>query len=549
MAKFIFVTGGVVSGLGKGITASSIALLLKAHGYKVFMQKFDPYINVDPGTMSPYQHGEVFVTADGTETDLDLGHYERFTGEEMNYTSNITLGKVLKAVIDKERRGDYLGGTVQIVPHVTDEIKHKIYEAASSTGADIVITEIGGTVGDIESEAFLEALRQVKLERPTDETLFIHTTLVPALYGSDELKTKPTQHSVIDLRGAGIQPDIIVCRTPVLPPREVMAKIAMFCSVPATNVIASIDVKNIYEIPLLYHKQGADDIVLTKLNLPTRNFDISVWQRMVDTVNTLQGEVHIALVGKYTHLPDAYISVTEALHHAGYHFGKRVRVDYIDAEGLETTEGAASVLSSYDGIIVPGGFGQRGTEGMVAACRYAREKHKPFLGLCLGMQIAVIEYARDVCGLTDASSTEFNPDTPHPVIGLMEEQKGIRNMGGTLRLGNCPCDLQPGTLALKAYGAPQLSNTNSPLSIQERHRHRYEFNNAYRTLLEQHGLRIAGINPDLDLVEIIELADHPHYIAVQFHPEFRSRPTHPHPLFVSFIGAATDGAARGIKFT
>ena len=533
MAKFIFVTGGVVSGLGKGITASSVALLMKAHGYKVFMQKFDPYINVDPGTMSPYQHGEVFVTADGCETDLDLGHYERYIDEELNYTSNTTMGRVLKSVIDKERRGDYLGATVQIVPHVTDEIKHKIHEAASSTGADIVITEIGGTVGDIESEAFLEALRQIRIEHAPADTLFIHTTLLPALYGSSELKTKPTQHSVIDLRGAGIQPDIIVCRTPVMPPHDVMAKIGLFCSVPTDHVIASVDVKNIYKVPLLYHHQHIDDIVLRGLGLtPSPQPRLQAWTKLVDTVNNLHGTVRIALVGKYTHLPDAYISVTEALHHAGYHFGTQVVVDYIDAETLEPTGGEASVLSTYDGIIVPGGFGSRGTEGMMMACRYAREHNIPFFGICFGMQVAAVEFARDVCQLDGASSTELSPHTPHPVVCLMDEQQDIHDMGGTLRLGNYACRLLPGTLIAAAYGMPEGD------IITERHRHRYELNNAFRQVLEEGGLRTAGINPDLDLVEAMELKDHPHFVGVQYHPEFRSRPTHPHPLFVSFIAAS-----------
>jgi len=535
MAKFIFVTGGVVSGLGKGITASSVALLLKAHGYKVFMQKFDPYINVDPGTMSPYQHGEVFVTADGAETDLDLGHYERFIDEELNRTSNITLGRVMKAVIEGERRGDYLGGTVQIVPHVTDEIKRKVYEAADTSGADVVITEVGGTVGDIESEAFLEALRQFRLEHKNGDTLFIHTTLLPALYGSDELKTKPTQHSVIVLRSVGIQPDMIVCRTPVYPPDEVKAKIALFCSVPASQVIASIDVKNIYEVPLVYHHQKMDEEVLDLLRLPSRGFDLSAWQKMVTTVNALSHEVRIALVGKYTHLLDAYISVTEAMRHAGFTIGAKVIVDYIDAERLEgrSDDEVAAILGSASGIIVPGGFGSRGTEGMMVACRYARQKKVPYLGICLGMQVAAIEFARTVCGLKGASSTELDPDTPHPVVCLMDEQRDVHDMGGTLRLGNYACRLVPGTHTAQAYGLPEGG------VINERHRHRYELNNAYRQVLEENGLHTAGENPDLGLVEAMELTDHPHFVAVQFHPEFRSRPTRPHPLFVSFISSAS----------
>lgn len=531
MAKYVFVTGGVVSGLGKGITASSIALLLKGHGYKVFMQKFDPYINVDPGTMSPYQHGEVFVTADGTETDLDLGHYERYIDEELNYTSNITLGKVLKSVIDKERRGDYLGGTVQIVPHVTDEIKNKVYEAASSTGADIIITEIGGTNGDIESEAFMEGLRQIKLENNPNDTMFVHTTLVPSLFGSDELKTKPTQHSVIELRGAGIQPDMIVCRTNVMPPHEVKAKIGMFCSVPESCVIASVNVNNVYEIPLIYHEQNVDKIVLEKLGLRNRKFNIKAWQKMVNTVNNLSREIHIALVGKYTGLQDAYISVVEAIKHAGYKYDTKVNVDYIDSEKLENVsdEDIKKTLENYSGILIPGGFGERGIEGMIAACKYARTNNIPFLGLCLGMQIATIEFARNVCGLKDANSTEFSKTTSNPVISLMEEQKGIVNMGGTLRLGNYECHVLPDTIAYKAYKSE---------SILERHRHRYEFNNKYRRQMENAGLVISGVNPKLDLVEMVELPNLKHFIACQFHPEFKSRPTKPHPLFVSFIGKA-----------
>ncbi len=534
MSKFVFVTGGVVSGLGKGITASSVALLLKAHGHKVFMQKFDPYINVDPGTMSPYQHGEVFVTADGTETDLDLGHYERFIDEEMNYTSNITMGKVLKSVIDKERRGDFLGGTVQIVPHVTDEIKNKIYEAASSSGADVVITEIGGTIGDIESEAFLEALRQVTLENHPDDTLFIHTTLVPALFGSNELKTKPTQHSVIELRGKGIQPDIIVCRTPVILDADVRRKIGLFCSVPADCVISSADVDNIYQIPLLYHRQKIDSLIIKRLRLPRGKFDIKFWTDMVSRVNHLKHDTHVALVGKYTDLQDAYISVAEALKHAGYKFGVRVHVDYVDSEALEPMTDAEVVrtLEPFAGIVVPGGFGSRGIEGMVKACRFARERNVPYLGLCLGMQIATIEFARNVAGLAGATSTEFDANAAHPVICLMEEQKGITNMGGTLRLGNYDCAIVAGTRAAAAYGTDH---------IVERHRHRYEFNNSYRDAITSAGLVVSGVNPKLDLVEIVENPACRFFVACQFHPEFKSRPTKPHPLFVGFVEGCLKG--------
>ena len=531
MSKFVFVTGGVVSGLGKGVTASSIALLLKAHGYKVFMQKFDPYINVDPGTMSPYQHGEVFVTADGCETDLDLGHYERFIDEEMNYTSNITMGKVLKTVIDKERHGDFLGGTVQIVPHVTDEIKHKIYEAASSSGADIVITEIGGTNGDIESQAFFEALRQVKMELPENDTLYVHTTLVPSLFGSDELKTKPTQHSVIELRGAGIQPDIIVCRTNRMLDDSSRHKIGLFCSVPEDHVISSVNVNNIYEVPLLYHSQKIDDIVLKKLKLKKGKFNIKYWYDLVHTVNHLHKEMHIALVGKYTALSDAYISVVEALKHAGYRYRTKVHVDYIDSSTLEniSDEAIHDILGGFAGILVPGGFGNRGIEGMINACRYARTHDIPYLGLCLGMQIATIEFARNVCGMKDANSTEFDKNTKHPVVSLLEEQRGITDMGGTLRLGNYECVLKPGSKAEQAYGCK---------TILERHRHRYEFNNAYKKQLEEKGFVISGTNPKLDLPELIELPANHFFMACQFHPEFKSRPAKAHPLFAAFIASS-----------
>ncbi len=527
MAKYVFVTGGVVSGLGKGITASSIALLLKSRGYKVFMQKFDPYINVDPGTMSPYQHGEVFVTSDGSETDLDLGHYERFIDEELNYTSNMTMGKVFASVIEKERRGDFLGGTVQIVPHVTNEIKAKVREAAMTSGADIVITEIGGTIGDIESEAFLESLRQIRLEEGVNNSLFVHTTLVPSIYGSGELKTKPTQHSVIELRGVGIQPDIIVCRTPIMLDDSLKQKISMFCSINPSNVISSPDVTNIYSIPLIYHEQGIDEIILKQFDLPVNKIDISDWKKLVKTTDNLKKEIEISLVGKYVELHDAYISVVEALKHAGYSINVKVNINWVDSEKLEASGvDLDKVFENSSGIIIPGGFGERGTLGMIKACNYARVNNIPYLGLCLGMQIATIEFARNVCNLPDANSTEFNPRCKDPVIDLMADQKSVVNMGGTLRLGNYECMIKKNTLAYKDYDSE---------TILERHRHRYEFNNKYRSLLEDKGLVFSGINPQSDLVEIIELPKHPHYIACQFHPEFKSRPSRPHPLFKSFI--------------
>ncbi|MBP3331833.1 MAG: CTP synthase [Tidjanibacter sp.] len=528
MAKYVFVTGGVVSGLGKGITAASIALLLKSHGYRVFMQKFDPYINVDPGRMDPLQHGEVFVTADGTETDLDLGHYERFIDEELNYTSSITMGKVYTAVLDKERRGDYKGGTVQIVPHVTNEIKHKIYEAAASTNADIVITEIGGTIGDIESEAFLEALRQVRIENNPNDTVFVHTTLVPALYGSDELKTKPTQRSVIELRGVGIQPDILVCRTPRELDADVRARIGLFCSVSEKHVISNINVKNIYEIPLWYHEQHADELILDKFGLPHNTFDISAWSNIVEKVDTLDKEVNIGLVGKYVDLLDSYLSIAEALKHAGYQKGVKVNIDYISAESIEAADcDIKEKLGSYDGIIVPGGFDARGVEGLIKTCQFARENNIPFFGLALGMQVAAIEFARNVCGLEGANSTEFDTETAHPVVSLMEEVK--QNLGGTERLGNFECRLVEGTIAAKAFGKE---------SIKERHRHDYEINNAYREQLESKGMKVSGVNPDMNLVEIIEIPEHKYFLGCTFNSEFKSRLTKPHPLFISFIEAA-----------
>ena len=526
MAKFIFVTGGVVSGLGKGITASSLALLLKARGYKVFMQKFDPYINVDPGTMSPYQHGEVFVTYDGSETDLDLGHYERFIDEELNYTSNITTGKIYKSVIEKERRGDYLGATVQIVPHITNEIKAKVYEAATTSKADIVITEIGGTIGDIESQAYIEALRQIRNELGKENTLFAHATLVPYIYGSNELKTKPTQHSVIELRGMGIQPDLIVCRSCEELSDNLKEKISLFCSVPKENVIDSVDVKNIFQVPLNYLKQGMDEIVLKQFGLKVNPSNIKYWEDLVNKVDNLKDEIEIALVGKYVELHDAYISVSESLKHAGFNNNVKININWVNSEELEKVEDLSSIFKNSSGILVPGGFGTRGIEGKIRAINYARTHKIPYLGICLGMQLAVIEFARNVCNLPNASSTEFNEVCSDPIIDLMAEQKHIINMGGTLRLGNYDCKIKKGTLAYDDYKEE---------NIKERHRHRYEFNNKYKELLEEKGMVFSGINEASNLVEIIELKDHPHFIACQFHPEFKSRPTRPHPLFNSFI--------------
>ena len=530
MTKYVFVTGGVVSGLGKGITASSLALLLKARGYKVFMQKFDPYINVDPGTMNPIQHGEVFVTYDGCETDLDLGHYERFIDEELNYTSNITSGKIYSSVIEKERRGDYLGATVQMVPHVTNEIKNKVYEAGNVTGADIVITEIGGTVGDIESQSMIEALRQIQYEKGTENTFFVHCTLIPYIYGSNELKTKPTQNSVRDLRNMGIRPDALVCRAPFETGENIKKKLSLFCSVPEENVIDSIDVKNIYEIPINYHKQGFDEIVLRQFKLPVKKANLKYWEELIKTVDNLQNEVEIALVGKYVELHDAYISVAEALKHAGYKYNTKVNINWVDSEELEKDNvKLKEVFKNSKGILVPGGFGTRGTNGKIKAINYARTNKIPFLGICLGMQLAVIEFAQNVLKLEDATSTEFDPTCKNPVIDLMADQKSVSNMGGTLRLGNYECTLVPNTLASKIYKSEK---------ILERHRHRYEFNNKYREELEANGMVISGINEANNLVEIIELKDHPHFIASQFHPEFKSRPTRPHPLFDSFIKAS-----------
>ena len=527
MTKYVFVTGGVVSGLGKGITASSLALLLKSRGYKVFMQKFDPYINVDPGTMNPIQHGEVYVTHDGCETDLDLGHYERFIDEELNYSSNITSGKIFASVIEKERKGEFLGATVQMIPHVTNEIKAKVYEAGVSSLADIVITEIGGTVGDIESQAFIEALRQIQYEKREENTFFVHVTLIPYIFGSNELKTKPTQNSVKDLRNMGIKPDALICRTPFETPHSLKEKLSLFCSIPIENIADAVDVTNLYQIPINFYNQKIDECILKQFNLPVKKAHLKYWNDLIYTVNHLDKEIEIALVGKYVELHDAYLSVKESLMHAGYKYFTKINIKWVDAETLEDSKiNLKKVFKDSKGILVPGGFGSRGIEGKIKAIEYARKNNIPFLGLCLGMQLAVIEFARNVCGVEDVFSTEFDPLCKNPIIDLMSDQKSVINMGGTLRLGNYECTIKKGTLAYEDY------NT---VKIMERHRHRYEFNNKYKSLLEENGMVFSGINEKADLVEMIEIPKHKHFIACQFHPEFKSRPNRPHPLFDSFI--------------
>lgn len=527
MAKFIFVTGGVVSGLGKGLTAASLGRLLKQRGLKVFMQKLDPYINVDPGTMSPFQHGEVFVTTDGAETDLDLGHYERFIDEELNRSSSITTGRIYSDVISKERRGDYLGATVQVVPHITNEIKAKIYAAAKSSQADIVITEIGGTVGDIESLPFIEAIRQVRLDIGYKNTLYIHTTLLPYIGASHEVKTKPTQHSVKELRGYGIQPDIIVCRSEKHIDQELKEKISLFCNVPVEAVISNYDVDVLYELPMMLLDQHMDDLVLDHLRIEAPKADMTEWQQLIQRVKGLNKELTIKMVGKYVQLPDAYLSVNEALRHAGYYENSTVHIDWINAEDIND-ENVGDMLKGADGILVPGGFGQRGIEGMIKAIRFAREEKIPFLGICLGMQLASIEFARHICGLQDVNSIEFDEMCATPLIHLMSDQT-LNDMGGTQRLGNYDCELLKGSRVHELYGKDL---------IQQRHRHRYEFNNKYKDILEQHGLVFSGKNPERNLVEIIELKDHPYFVACQFHPEFSSRPNRSEPLFQGLITAA-----------
>lgn len=525
--KYIFVTGGVVSGLGKGITAASLGRLLKQRGYKVTIQKFDPYINVDPGTMSPFQHGEVFVTDDGTETDLDLGHYERFVDENLSVNSNVTTGKIYWNVITKERRGDYLGGTVQVIPHITNEIKDKVYSLAKDTGADVVITEIGGTVGDIESTPFLEAIRQVGTEQGRSNVAYIHVTLVPYIAGSEELKSKPTQHSAKELLSIGIQPDIIVCRSEREIPADMRAKIALFCNIRKEDVIQNLTAPSLYEVPLWLEREGLAQSVCHRLGLENRVPDLSEWTEMVQRAENAHKTVKIALVGKYVELHDAYLSVAEALRHGGIVNDASVDIEWIDSEKI-TAENAAETFKSCGGIIVPGGFGCRGIEGMIESIRYARENKIPFFGICLGMQMSVIEFARNVLGKTEANSTEFG-ETPDPVIDIMENQKNIMQKGGTMRLGLYPCRLGQNSMCRELYGKEL---------IYERHRHRWEFNNAYRKELTDAGMQIAGLSPDERLVEIVELPDHPWFIGVQFHPEFKSRPNKPHKLFADFIRAS-----------
>lgn len=532
MSKYIFVTGGVVSSLGKGITAASLGRLLKNRGYKVTIQKFDPYINIDPGTMSPYQHGEVFVTDDGAETDLDLGHYERFIDMNLSKASNVTTGKIYQSVINKERKGEYLGSTIQVIPHITNEIKDRVLRVGREDNADIVITEIGGTVGDIESQPFLEAIRQVRKDVPNrNDVLYIHVTLIPYISAAGELKTKPTQHSVKELRSIGIQPDIIVCRTEKEISDDMKRKIALFCDVDAEAVISNMTCSTIYEVPLLLQEEGLDRIVLEKLGLEDRPCDMTEWKEMVDRILSAEKQVDIALVGKYVELHDAYLSVAEALSHAGFAFGTKIKIHWVNSEELEDhLDSLDEIFQGIGGIVVPGGFGSRGIEGKIASIRWAREHKVPFLGLCLGMQCAVIEFARHVCGMTDANSSEIAPDCRYPVIDLMPDQEDITDKGGTMRLGLYPCKLAAGTKARELYGGREI--------VYERHRHRYEVNNEFRQAMVDKGLVIAGTSPDDRLVEMIELKDHPFFEATQAHPEFKSRPTRPHPLFRGFVEAA-----------
>ena len=538
--KYVFVTGGVVSGLGKGITAASLGRSLKARGYSVTIQKFDPYINVDPGTMSPYQHGEVFVTDDGAETDLDLGHYERFIDENLSINSNVTTGKIYWTVLNKERRGDYLGGTVQVVPHITNEIKDRLYRVGKSTDTDIVITEIGGTVGDIESTPFLEAIRQASIELGRENSVFIHVCLLPYISGSKELKSKPTQHSVKELLSIGIQPNILVLRSEMEIPEDMKQKIGLFCNVRAEDVIQNLTAPSLYEVPLWLEKEGLADVVCHHLKLECRQPDLKEWQEMIGRVHSCNKKVTIGLVGKYVELEDAYLSVAEALRHGGFENSAEVDIKWIQSENLNENT-VAEMLHGCDGIIVPGGFGDRGIEGMIEAIKYAREHKIPMFGICLGMQMSVVEFARHVAGLEGANSSEFG-DTPYPVIDIMDSQKDITEKGGTMRLGLYPCKLADNSRCAEIYSAPQNL-------IRERHRHRWEFNNEYRKLLEDKGLMLAGLSPDEKLVEIVELPKnvHPWFVGVQFHPEFKSRPNRAHPLFRDFIRASIEYSEFGEK--
>jgi CTP synthase len=531
-AKYIFVTGGVVSSLGKGLAAASIGCLLESRGLRVNLMKFDPYLNVDPGTMSPFQHGEVFVTDDGAETDLDLGHYERFTHAPLSRDNNYTTGRIYEQIITKERRGDYLGKTVQVIPHVTNEIKNAMRKVAGN-GADVTLVEIGGTVGDIESLPFLEAIRQMRQELGRENTVFVHVTLVPWIAAAQELKTKPTQHSVKELLSIGIQADILLCRSERSLPREMKSKIAAFCNVEERAVINARDVPTIYEVPLTFAQEGVDDLALRYLHIETKPADLTHWQEIVRRHYNPNDEVSIGIVGKYVEYEDSYKSLKEALTHGSLHHNLKLKVAWVEAEGLETTDPAdrsyEKQLEGFDGILVPGGFGKRGIEGMLNAIRYAREKKVPYFGICLGMQTACIEFARNVCGLSDANSSEFDPATPHRIIYKLRELTGVEEMGGTMRLGAWACVLEPNSLAATAYHATEIS---------ERHRHRYEFNREYEALLTGAGLRITGTTPDATYVEIVEIPEHPYFLGCQFHPEFKSKPLEPHPLFRDFVGAS-----------
>lgn len=533
--KYIFITGGVLSSLGKGICAASLGRLLKSRGYTVTIQKLDPYINIDPGTMNPMQHGEVFVTDDGGETDLDLGHYERFIDENLSKYNNFTTGKIYQNVINNERRGDYLGSTVQVIPHITDEIKTSIRKTLKRRKTDIIITEIGGTVGDIESLPFLEAIRQFKKDVGKENVVYVHVTYIPYLKTSSELKSKPTQHSVKELRSIGIQPDIIICRSEIKLNDGLKAKISLFCDIDLEDTIEALDADNLYEIPLMLQKENLDRRVLEKLNIKPGRSNLNSWRKLVDKIHGLDGIVKIGIVGKYIELKDAYISIVESLNHGGYYYGKIIEPVWVDSQSLDDYRDIKNIIGSLDGILVPYGFGHRGINGKINAIKYARKNNIPFFGICMGLQCAVIEFARNVLKLEDANSSEFDPDSQDPIIDLMMEQKDLKEKGGTMRLGSYKCRLKKGSKAHDAYGR---------LNIEERHRHRFELNNNYRDMLEKAGMSITGINPDKNLAEIVEIDDHPWFVAVQFHPEFKSRPDNPHPLFRDFIEASIKNSIR-----